>query len=145
MIHSIKTKLMNMKRVTPRSFAFLVILPVAGFVSVAAAYIYFAQSLFRLPECLIHRIFGLPCPTCGLTRSIYAMIHLRFIQSIAFHPLPILALVLVISVWINSLVNVFILKVDKKFPFPFVWYYSILAIVIIFWVVELVTILTKTQ
>jgi hypothetical protein len=45
-----------------------------------------------LPDaCWSHRIFGLPCPGCGLTRSFVAMAHDGVKSAFQFHPLgPVL-------------------------------------------------------
>jgi hypothetical protein len=48
--------------------------------------------------CPLRRLTGLPCPACGLTRSVNAATHLRIRRSVSAHPLgfPVLgALVLV--------------------------------------------------
>lgn len=46
-----------------------------------------------LPEiCTFHNLTGLPCPGCGLTRSLVAAAHSRFKTSFAFHRLGILTL-----------------------------------------------------
>jgi hypothetical protein len=37
--------------------------------------------------CLFRRVTGLPCPSCGLTRSWQAAGHGRLRQAVAFHPL----------------------------------------------------------
>jgi hypothetical protein len=37
--------------------------------------------------CPFRRVTGLPCPTCGLTRSWQAAAHLRLRDSLAYHPL----------------------------------------------------------
>lgn len=42
--------------------------------------------------CLFRRATGLPCPTCGLTRSIHSAGRLRVRDSVAYHPLGIPAL-----------------------------------------------------
>lgn len=36
--------------------------------------------------CLLHRLTGLPCPGCGLTRSITSLTHGNFQQAGAYHP-----------------------------------------------------------
>jgi hypothetical protein len=41
-----------------------------------------------LPDlCLFHRVTGITCPTCGLTRSWSALLHGQFKDAIQFHPL----------------------------------------------------------
>lgn len=43
--------------------------------------------------CPFRRLTGLPCPTCGLTRSWSAALHGRLGESVAFHPLGPLTVV----------------------------------------------------
>lgn len=43
--------------------------------------------------CPFRRLTGLPCPTCGLTRSWIAALHGRLGESVALHPLGPLTLV----------------------------------------------------
>lgn len=46
------------------------------------------KSLLGLPSlCLFHNMTGLPCPGCGITRSVVCCGHLRFADSMAYHPL----------------------------------------------------------
>jgi hypothetical protein len=42
--------------------------------------------------CLLKRLTGLPCPTCGLTRGILALLHGRLTDAIAFNPLAFVIL-----------------------------------------------------
>ncbi|MEZ5216028.1 MAG: DUF2752 domain-containing protein [Ilumatobacteraceae bacterium] len=42
--------------------------------------------------CPIRRVTGLPCPTCGMTRSVLALVRGDLVASVAAHPAgPILA------------------------------------------------------
>ena len=41
------------------------------------------------PLCGVRLMVGVPCPGCGLTHAFVALMHGRFAQSIAFHPLGI--------------------------------------------------------
>jgi len=40
----------------------------------------------RLPVCQFKALTGLPCPGCGLTRSMMAISRGRFAQAYAYHP-----------------------------------------------------------
>jgi hypothetical protein len=48
--------------------------------------------------CLFRRITGVPCPSCGLTRSWQAAGHGRLRDAIAFHPLG--PLTMVVAAWL---------------------------------------------
>ncbi len=42
--------------------------------------------------CVMRRVFGLPCPTCGLTRAFSALAHGDWARASALHPLaPLVA------------------------------------------------------
>ncbi len=46
------------------------------------------KSLVGLPSlCLFQNVSGLPCPGCGITRSLVCCAHGLFGQAIRFHPL----------------------------------------------------------
>lgn len=49
--------------------------------------------------CLIKRITGIPCPSCGMTRAFFALINGNFAQSFELHPMllsvPVLALMFI--------------------------------------------------
>ena len=40
-----------------------------------------------LPPCLLNTVTGIPCPSCGLTRSGLALGHGDIIDAFRFHPL----------------------------------------------------------
>ena len=52
-------------------------------------------KLFSL-DCIIKAVIGMPCPTCGITRSVISMFKLDFKQAFYYHPLsiPIIAALL---------------------------------------------------
>ena len=59
----------------------------AGF-AILAAWLIPAGRLNSGPVlCPFRRLTGLPCPTCGLTRSWSALMHGHLGDSVAFHPL----------------------------------------------------------
>jgi len=43
------------------------------------------------PRCAFRAITGLPCPTCGATRSAWQFLHGHFLTSLRFNPLAFLA------------------------------------------------------
>lgn len=48
--------------------------------------------------CIFYNIFGIPCPGCGLTRSVMALLHGNIAESVAYNILgiPIIAISAVI-------------------------------------------------
>lgn len=53
--------------------------------------------------CLMHRLTGLPCPGCGLTRSITSMTHGELSQAAAYHPFGPLIWVLLVALTLYSM------------------------------------------
>jgi hypothetical protein len=54
--------------------------------------------------CVLHRLTGLPCLTCGLTRSICLLVQGRWLDAIAMHPAAPIAVVLIASacLWLGT-------------------------------------------
>jgi len=52
--------------------------------------LWFAARL-PLPHCVFHTLTGLPCVTCGATRSVFQFLHGHFSASLFFNPLAFLA------------------------------------------------------
>jgi hypothetical protein len=42
-----------------------------------------------VPLCMFKRLFSLPCPGCGLTRSVSSVLHGDLLRSWSYHPLGI--------------------------------------------------------
>jgi len=47
--------------------------------------------------CLMHRLTGLPCPGCGLTRSITCITHGELWKGAAYHPFGLVIWVLLVA------------------------------------------------
>lgn len=45
----------------------------------------------RLPGCLFRGLAGLPCPTCGTTRAVLALVRLEPVEAMTLNPLATLA------------------------------------------------------
>ena len=61
----------------------------------------------RIPStCVFWHVTGLPCPTCGITRSFVALSHLDFHRSVAMHPFGIPAMGLFGLWWVLSLYGI---------------------------------------
>jgi hypothetical protein len=52
--------------------------------------LWFAARL-PTPQCVFHALTGLPCITCGATRSAFQFLHGHFSASLFFNPLAFLA------------------------------------------------------
>ena len=55
------------------------------------------QRPLPIELCLLHRLTGLDCPTCGLTRAVCHALQGDWSASLGFHPAGILVLVSVVS------------------------------------------------
>lgn len=54
-------------------------------------------NLINIP-CPFRKYFGIPCPTCGLTRSIKSLFELDIKKSLEYHPMTIFILPAVILI-----------------------------------------------
>jgi hypothetical protein len=48
-----------------------------------------------LPRCAFHALTGCPCPTCGATRCVLALLHGRVAEAIAWNPMAFAALAVI--------------------------------------------------
>ena len=56
------------------------------------------------PQCVFHTLTGLPCVTCGATRSAFQFLHGHFAASFFFNPLAFLAFCSVLAYDLYALV-----------------------------------------
>lgn len=73
----------------------------AGYAWLFANYHTYQQE-GRFNVCIIKRATSLPCPSCGSTRAVEALIHGHFIESILWNPIGILlvAILIIAPLWI---------------------------------------------
>lgn len=52
--------------------------------------------------CLFKKVTGIPCPSCGTTRGINAILHREWLQALLYNPLsyPLTVFLLIIPTWI---------------------------------------------
>ncbi|RZJ68509.1 MAG: DUF2752 domain-containing protein [Flavobacterium sp.] len=73
-----------------------------------AGYLYLFVYLFVIPAdlgigvCIFKHITGIPCPSCGSTRAVKALLHGDIIGSLGLNPIGLLLslLMLIIPVWL---------------------------------------------
>ena len=69
--------------------------PLITFVSVCGLLLLasiYDQLPVKAPECRLNSTFGVPCPTCGGTRSLQALTEGRWGQAFQFHPLVVVGI-----------------------------------------------------
>jgi hypothetical protein len=63
-------------------------------IGVGAIVFFFNPSTHRFyPVCLFHAMTGLNCPGCGMTRSMYALLHGNFLRALQDNALFVLVLI----------------------------------------------------
>ena len=74
----------------------------------------FAQKGVLGPfHCVFRAIMGIPCPTCGITRSLVAISHLDIIGAFWWNPL---VFILLLIIWVWGLLSVFGLMTGRGAP-----------------------------
>ena len=67
------------------------------FWSIALFILFFMDEMSGSSLCFFHWLGLEQCPGCGIGHSIQAALHLRFAQSIQFHPFGILAVFIILN------------------------------------------------
>ncbi|MBI5477684.1 MAG: DUF2752 domain-containing protein [Deltaproteobacteria bacterium] len=70
---------------------------------VAAAFVLPGDGTGFVPTCYFKAMFALPCPGCGLSRSLASITHLRFGDAVAYHPFGLVVFLLLCAILAVSL------------------------------------------
>lgn len=57
------------------------------------------------PTCGMKSLFGVGCPTCGMTRAFHALLHADFSASFAYHPLLVPMLLVAIPLFAAAIIS----------------------------------------
>ncbi len=90
--------------------------------------------------CYFKKITGLPCPGCGITRSLCAIAKGNFIHSLKFHPLGLLSFTIILGIWLKAIVELMfkrtlVLSINQKIKTIIL--YVFIYLTGIFWVVRI--------
>jgi len=70
-------------------------------------------GLFGPLHCLFKAIFGIPCPTCGIARSLVAISHFDLASAFYYNPLVFVSLLII---WAWGLFSLYGLGMSKGVP-----------------------------
>lgn len=101
------------------------------FIFINGAY-YFAFKSF-IP-CLIHKITGLYCPGCGISRMLISIVKLDFYQAFRYNPFLFVLLVIYLIYQIIKLITYKLLTIEIKLNNKV--YISILVLTILFGIIR---------
>jgi hypothetical protein len=88
------------------------------------------------PGCMFHKITGLDCPGCGMTRAVHAALNGNFRQALAYN---ILAPILIPAVGLAALSSLWlwVWGTTPRFPTPPRWVPITFGVLVgVFWIVR---------
>ena len=70
---------------------------------------------FDISACIFNSVLDIPCPACGLTRSMSSLLKFNILQGFTFHPLGFIALIYLIVTLITNQPNYIKSKFNNNF------------------------------
>ena len=89
---------------------------------------------FDVTLCPMQNIFGLPCPACGITRSMSSLLILDIWHSFRYHPMGIIILAAIITALIVNQYDFLYIRIYKNVSI----YHSLIVLFIITWLSRLI-------
>lgn len=87
------------------------------------------------PPCPFHTLTGLYCPGCGSLRALHQLLHGNLSEAFGFNPLMVLSLPFLGYCLISPRVAA-VAKRTKAGFIPAFWIWSILVVIILFWILR---------
>ncbi len=123
-------------KIHPANTRFAAVVLAVTAVGIAATVFFFNPSAHNFyPVCQFHRLTGLNCPSCGMTRALYALLHGDFLTALRDNALLVfgLAAMALRGIWIGAKTRGG--RAGGKF-FPTQWLLPLLVAGIIFTVLR---------
>ena len=115
---------------TNKRFAGVVV--AATVLGIAAVVFFFDPATHKIyPACQFHRLTGLNCPGCGMTRAFYTLLHINFSVALRNNALFVFAVMglAIRGAWFG--VKIFRGQTTGEY-FPVKWLWPLLAVALMF-------------
>ena len=88
--------------------------------------------IYSIPECIVHKTFGILCPGCQGTRCVINLVNGNFIDSFNYHPVFFVTIIYLMFVNLIFIINSFRKKEILTFLYPKMkfWIFFIIIITI---------------
>jgi len=103
----------------------------------------FDPSTYQLIDCYFNNVTGLPCPSCGLTRSFNAMAHLQIAEAFGLNwmgPILFTGILLIAVLFLIESVSGNQLQFTSKLLSLKVLIYILLGLWLVTWLVRLIVV-----